>query len=424
MRLISTTEQTGFPLGEELSLLLNGQKQYAKYISEHTDDAFCYCIEHKADSYFVQASYFVGVDWITKDIAIQVKPKIEDDKTSIDYLQMLAEALQEPENTNNLDGLINIDFDAKPIMLMQNEDFLSPFIVTQYIMVLKNAVRKGLRKSYYLVTENMHSKIKGKILIGENIRHNLTQGNYVDNICRHQEYGVDNEENRILKKALIMASSILSSYRGSINISSLKQAIARIKPFFREVGDDYDITKAITYNANPIFKDYYQALKYAILILKKSSYGIGKNANNLETTPPYWIDMSKLFELYVLKRLREHYSPCEIMYQKYVSGRYLDYLLKPKDGTEPFVIDAKYKTAYKDGYKIEDIRQVSAYARMKKVYEILNLDDKRKVIKCLIIYPDTDADVRFTDRFDEKNISEIEPYTEFYKIGINLPMQH
>lgn len=421
MPIISLSEQGKINLDADLLSQLQG-KHYDHYLPGRSDDAFCYSV----DGEIVQARYFVGVDWINKDLAIQVRPKVENDTASIDYLKMLVEALREPENAQHLDGLITIDFHAKPIMLEQKEDILSPFIIAQFVMTLKNAVRKGLRKSYYPVVENLHSKVKGKILIAQNIKQNLIRKNYVDNVCRRQEYGVNNEENKILKKALSMAAMILSSYKGQMKIDELRRTIAILKPYFNEVGDDYDIERVNAFNANPIFKDYYAALEYAILIIKRCSYGIGKNADKQKSTPPYWIDMSKLFELYVLKRLREIYSISEVAYQKCIGGYYPDYLLKPKDGSEPYVIDAKYKTNYKDGFSnmIDDIRQVSAYARMKGVLKHFEIEDKKQLVRCLIVYPNLTADLNFSGQFTEDSCEKSTVFEDLYKVGLGLPLQN
>lgn len=48
------------------------------------------------------------------------------------------------------------------------------------------------------------------------------------------------------------------------------------------------------------------------------------------------------------------------------------------------VMDTKYKLHYKLGHIHEDIRQVSGYARLKKVREKLDINDDRN-ISCLII---------------------------------------
>ena len=422
---ISLSEQDCTHLGAEYYESLSEAPHLVRRLAgKDEDDAFCFAIDKQEEAYKVQTSYYVGADWITKDIAIQVRPKVEDGKSSIDYISMLVEALQQPEAALKMDGLVTVDFQAKPIRLEQKEDTLSPFLIAQFIMTLKSAIRKGLRKSYYLVTENLHSKVKGKILVEQNIQKNLLRRNFVDNVCRYQEYGVNNEENKILKKALALSSRMLLSYHGALKTDSLRKIIAMLRPYFREVDDDFDLHRVESFSANPIFKDYFKALEYAILIIKRCSYGINKNATQTETTPPYWIDMSKLFELYVYKRLREQYSSDEIFYQPNIHGRYPDYLLKPKDCSEPYVIDAKYKTDYANGFAdhIDDIRQVSAYARMKGVYAKLGISSPDKMIKCLIIYPKLSSPMKLDSKLPECTLESSPTYYELYKLGVGLPI--
>ena len=281
MRFIKVIEQCNWNLGETWTPFLYHSEIYTRKMQDTEDsEAFCYCIEKRQNHYAVKTSYFVGVDWINDDVAIHVRPKVEGESDYIDYLKMLTEALKEPENTEHLDGLLTIDFNAKPIPLEEKEDMLSPFIVAQFLMTLKKAVRKGLRQSYYLVSSNLKSKIKGKILIGNNICKNLSKGNRVDHICQYQEYGVNSEENKILKKALLLSSHILSNYRGGLDVRSLKETIAKIYPYFRNVDNDFDLAKTSTFKANPIYKDYYKALEYGILILKRAAYGF--NASILD----------------------------------------------------------------------------------------------------------------------------------------------
>ena len=224
MRIINVIEQCNRNLGESYVPLLEHADSYVRKMpGREESDAYCYFIEKLADGFGIKTSYFVGIDWVTDDVAIQVRPKVEGEEDYIDYLRMLTEALKEPENTDHLDGLLTIDFNAKPIPLEEKEDMLSPFIVAQFLMALKKAVRKGLRQSYYLVSDNLHSKIKGKILVGKNVCKNLSSGNRIDHYCQYQEYGINSDENKILKKALSLSSHILSTYRGGLDVSLLKK---------------------------------------------------------------------------------------------------------------------------------------------------------------------------------------------------------
>lgn len=424
MRIINVIEQCNRRLESSFTSFLDRKDSYIRQMpGREESDAFCYSIDKQPDGFAIKTSYFVGIDWVTDDVAVQVRPKVEGETAYIDYLRMLTEALREPENTEHLDGLLTIDFNAKPIPLEEKDDMLSPFIVAQFLMALKKAVRKGLRQSYYLVSANLNSKIKGKILVGKNVCKNLSSGNRIDNYCQYQEYGLNSEENKLLKKALSLSSHILSTYRGGLDVSSLKKTIAYIYPYFRSVGEDSDLSKAESFKTNPIFKDYYKALEYGILILKRSAYGFNRTSKHIDSTPPYWIDMSKLFELYVYRELRRLYSiPGEVHYHMHLHWRELDYLLNPGDGT-PMVIDAKYKPRYHYSEPdIEDIRQISAYARMEGIYKRLHLPEDR-LIDCLIIYANQECPETIPDRFDSLEMAKVMGYSKFHKIGISLPVR-
>ena len=83
------------------------------------------------------------------------------------------------------------------------------------------------------------------------------------------------------------------------------------------------------------------------------------------------------------------------------------------------VIDAKYKLKYLKGKHNEDIRQVSGYARLKKVYDDLN-KKQGEVIDCLIIHPDQNGFENLLEvNFKEKPIDH---YYDVYKVGVKLPV--
>ena len=179
----------------------------------------CFSLERREEKWHLSTSYFIGVDWIEKDIlAIRVSPKFTEDKDNfeIDYLKMLEDALTEPKNFEHLEGLLNVDFKCPPIAVPKQEDGLSLFLISEFIHIMARITAKGIMKSYYFVEENQRSKIKGKILLPKNLKYNIVKGNLSDNYCRYQEYGIDIPENRILKKAMKYCLHVLDSYNDDI----------------------------------------------------------------------------------------------------------------------------------------------------------------------------------------------------------------
>ena len=163
------------------------------------EQALCLRLGRKGDDIFANASYFVGIDWVKeRELAVQVYPKMNDG-FEIDYVRMLNEALCEPDSYEHLKDLITIHFNKPSIRISQQQDLLSVFLITEYLNTLQRIVRKGLKKSFYMLEENLSNKIKGRILVGRNIRQNLTRGRVTNNVCRYQVYDIDSPEIRILK---------------------------------------------------------------------------------------------------------------------------------------------------------------------------------------------------------------------------------
>ena len=112
-------------------------------------------------------------------------------------------------------------------------------------------------------------------------------------------------------------------------------------------------------------------------------------------------------------------------------------------------MDAKYKPRYANSNSriIDDIREISGYARDKKILRELNINENdNEEIKCVIIYPEPikldtdqdwteeekkemqDADCNELSSFDVckpivSQSSEITQFRNFYKIAVLLPTE-
>lgn len=387
----------------------------------------CLRLTRESDAIRATGSYFVGVDWIKEeDVAVQVSPKLNDG-FEIDYVRMLNEALTETDNYKHLKDLLTIHFEKPSIRISQQQDLLSIFLITEYLNILHRIVRKGLKRSYYRVEETLNNKVKGRIQVCRTIQRSLAKGRITDNVCRYQVYDIDSPANRILKKALAFCGKQVGVYRNALDTSVLERKIRQIKPYFERVSDEISVKSMRTFKGNPVFKEYYTAVEYAQLLLRRFSYDITLAGKKEIDTPPFWIDMSKLFELYVYSKLRAVFTGRkEVQYHVNAHHQELDYLLKPAEWAEPYVVDAKYKPRYgeREDITIDDAREVSGYARLSWVYSELDMDaDAVAPIKCLIIYPDQEQEERFTfSKTDEPQFEKVSEYVRFYKVGIKLPV--
>ena len=433
MRIIQLREQLaeGSPLGPDASrtilpYLAEGQ-ELAFTVRRGCDlQALCLSLRRVGSEVRAGGSYFVGLDWIARgELAVQVLPKMNDG-FEVDYLRMLHEALSDTENFDHLQDLITIRLDQPLILIDQQHDWLSLFLITVFIHLLQKIVRKGLKRSFYLVEENLHNKVKGRISVGRTVRQQLMKGHVTDNVCQYQVYDVDTPENRVLKKALRFCMKQLESYKKAFDTRVVLDRARYCLPYFERVSDDVSIKAIQSCKCNPVYKDYTQAVDYAQLLLKRFGYNISSLGSAQVATPPFWIDMSKLFELYVFQRLREVFTGRnEVRYHLKANYQELDYLLQPRSWAEPYVIDAKYKPRYRGGsISKEDAREVAGYARLSKIYQLLGLNEETALpIKCLIIYPDQHQDEHFGfSAVCEPAFERFPEYVRIYKLGIKLPV--
>jgi 5-methylcytosine-specific restriction enzyme subunit McrC len=375
-------------------------------------------------------SYFIGVDWIIEhEKAIYIAPKIDKIGMQTDYLKMLFSALKHPIVSRNTDDLFEIKLKSPFIEIEREQDTLTPLLVVHFLSLVKSIVRKGLKKSYYKVESVQNARIKGKIIVSKTIKHNLQKNAPLETICCFDEFGFNNLENRLLKKTLVFIQSYLPTLKIPHAKEYTTEVLNYITPAFESISDKVSLNDIKHSKTNSFYKEYAEAIRLSKLILNQFGY----NINNTKTgdkikTPPFWIDMSKLFELYILGLLKDQFND-DILYGDEAKANYglPDYLLKIK-GQET-VIDAKYKLQYNDikedqgnismPYDIENIRQLSGYSRDKKVIEKLGVD-KTKLVGCLIIYPlGPSAPKINTIDLEVKN--EISEFENFYKIGISLP---
>lgn len=375
----------------------------------------CYSLEDRDYGLRAETSYYIGIDHIGKTgKVIHVEPKVDTDTNKVDYYKVLEKAFSGDLKPGDTKGLFEIKFNESLIKIDQEQDYLSPLLFAQFLNLLKSIVNKGLRKSYYRVERNMTAKVKGKILVGATIRNNHVHGRIDRTVCSFEEYRLDHFENRLLKKALLFVSANLYTHD---TFKPLRKTIAYCRPAFSNVSETVNENQVNNFKVNPFFKEYAAALKLAKLILKRYGFKMENATSKKVSTPPFWIDMSKVFELYVYQQLKlVDDGKAKVLYEPNIKGRFPDFLMISDSFTG--VIDAKYKRNW-GKHQIADVRQVSAYARMSEVYPKLNkVVGDNEIINCLIIYSDQEKGslkVKLGKKVVETG------YVRFWKLGIKLP---
>lgn len=395
---------------------------YEHFFQRKRDSQNCYSIRcNQEEKWELNSSYVIGTDWVIEnELAISIEPKLNTESREVDYLSMLFEALEEAENINHLEDLFTVDTNAPQIEIEQKDDKLTPFILIEYLQLLKHIVRKGLKKSYYSVSENLNSRVKGKVLVSQTIKKNHTQNKLLQNYCQYEEFGYNSLENKLLKKALVFCESVLSNFNNTTNFD-FSDLLNFIKPAFSNVESNVELKQIKSLKSNRLFKEYDQAIALAKIILNKYGFNISNTTKNKAKTPPFWIDMTKLFELYVFKKLKEVFpNNSEVLYHKSFNRQEPDFILKSLDGKYKMVVDAKYKPRLENSdISMDDARQVSGYARLKSIYKEMNISDESKMIDCLIIY--SNQNIEMNKSIERGHWLESKNYVGFYKQGIKLP---
>lgn len=347
----------------------------------------CFAIAIDEASVRIDSSYYVGVGWLRPlNQPVLIESKVNTDHHKLDHLGMLTEALTEPENLNHLGDLIDIRFDEEWIEVEGDSILqLTPFLMAQFLMIVRNIVRKGLKKDYYRVTENLQSKVKGKVLVAQQIRQNMVRNRLTNTVCSYQEYGIDTATNRFLKHVLKFVKVQLYNQQDQGLKDTLGQHLNYSLGAFQRVSHQ-TFFKFEQQELNPLYKEYNVAIQLGNQILQLMDHDLSKASTVLQKYPPHWIDMSKLFELYVFKKLREQFPGYnEVQYHYKTDSQELDFVIRSNEFKA--VVDAKYKPRYKSGNpSMDDARQLSGYARLNSVYKRLGITGD-ELIPVYFIYP-------------------------------------
>lgn len=388
----------------------------------------------------INSSYYIGLDRLKNlNLTVYVEPKLNNDKVKVDYIQMLLEALKEPENFNHLEGLIETKFDDEWIEIDSDlQPLLTPFLIAQFLVVVKRIVKKGLKQSYFSKTENLSNRIKGKILVGEQIKQNIVKNRVLNTVCQFQEFGVDTEVNQFLKFVLSQVGAHLDEFLNSSDIyKNLLEHLNYCKGGFQQVSRK-SFNKLNYKESNPFFKDYNLAIQLGNQILSIKDYNISKSTQKgVIKHPPFWIDMSKLFELFVFKKLKERFPiDGHVKYHERRSGQELDFIINTENIKA--VVDAKYKPRYQRGNPLlDDARQLAGYTRLNSVYKELGIDND-VIIPAYFIYPSNlervykddenlegfiDGDILINEKaILDTEIRESSSYRKMYLQEVELPV--
>lgn len=369
-----------------------------------------------------QTGYFIGLSWVLdKKKVLHVKPKLDKETDKIDFLKMLSICFKHPETLKYIDDLFEINFQEPLIKIPQQHDMITPLLLVHFLQLVQIIVKKGLKKGYYKVENNLYATIKGKVLVPKTFKSNTLKNKSLHTFCTYDEFGINYPENRIIKKALLFV--LRYSKLSKTNLLDLSSILNYILPAFEKVDENISVHNVKAVKHNPFFSEYAKAVDVAIMILKRFGFNINSiNEDNEIATPPFWINMPQLFEIYVLGLLKNAFGDKEILFQADIKYGDIDFL-RITNGKK-MVLDAKYKPKYQsNNYDISDIRQLSAYARDKGTMNTLSIPKENRIntlLDCIIIYPDSNASSEISE--DDLMKNPISQFERFYKVGVSIPV--
>lgn len=409
--MITLKEQT--QLNEEYVDLLNLRETYSSF-PEHQ------LAINRSDDGNWWSSYFIGVSEINR-MPIEVLPKWD----NLDFMSLFSFALLYRPSAEYFSSCYDINWEKEVVASTSLYNVLTPLLVMQYLNVLEKLVGRGIKRNYITIEENLHSKIKGRIIPLAHWRQNVLQKKEDHFCCQFQTFSPDIPVNRLLKKALNISLSLIGDIRSkSHNLTGLSFFSSKLKLLdaFKDIGTDVRPQEVKSYKFDKLNIHYSEAIRLAKCIIRHQDNAL-KDGSEMKKVPLFWIDMSRLYEVYVLGLLQEQY-PHQILFQ--VKGSYgtqCDYL----HVGEGIVLDAKYKLWYNSSYGrgshkdslIADIREISGYARDEKLMSHFQKEVSCPV--CVIIHPDESPTPLGSDLYQSVIQNKIEEYKNFYRLGIDIP---
>ena len=191
---------------------------------------------------------------------------------------------------------------------------------------------------------------------------------------------------------------------------------------FKIIDSNIRLESIKNYKFDKLNMYYSEAIRLAKCIIRHQENAL-TDSGGKKKVPLFWIDMSRLYEVYVLGLLQTQY-PNQILFQaKGNYGTQCDYL----HIREGVILDAKYKLWYSSSNgrrshvdsMIADIREISAYAIDERLLSLMKNDVNPPM--CIIIHPDDETTKLETELSESVKNNKVEGYKDFYRLGIDLP---
>ena len=365
--------------------------QYREWLNVQTNHTKILGLHPKGDGF--APGNFIGMVWIGESENKAVL-RVDSKFPTMNYIKMFAECVADSVIGEHINCL-HLWADEDLINVENNNDFLLLTVIA-FLRELNTLCKRHLRRHFLREQQNFVGKVKGKILISENLRQNIIRHRPDRIFCEYQSVSNDILENRILRTALEKAARCIAKYAKNkkYNLSNPQEWIRACRAHLNGVSTAHIKQRDfVAVRTRGVFAPYKRPLHLAKAVLRQFGFNPQQDIKQTQT-PPFALNSAELFERYAELKLRQQY-PQLIRGQNIEGGKYASdsfgVLVRPDfyvTGDEPQIMDAKYKRVIvKNKNPIrEDIYQVVAYSQHQELLNKMGCDNNQE-IKLSLVYP-------------------------------------
>lgn len=234
----------------------------------------------------ITARNYVGLITMADGTVIEILPKIAGGDTVNDTKQIFLEMLK---------TLKDVTFKDFNVSHLHTERLnLLEIFIKMFLDEVSILTKQGLKAAYATVEENERF-YKGKLLVSQNIKHNLVSRERF--FVRYDDFSINRPENRLIKSAL---GFLLKATGDAGN----RRTVARLLSFFNGV----DFSKSVGGDFSKCFVDrsmthYDRALSWCRVFLRGNSFTAFAGS---EVAIALLFPMEKVFESFVASKFRRH----------------------------------------------------------------------------------------------------------------------
>lgn len=336
----------------------------------------------------ISVNNYVGLIQMQNGYQIQVLPKIDfgnnsdlgNQETKKVFLRMLRSMKDFPSKIFNE---ANLKMDRMTIY---------EIFINMYLQEVRTLVKHGI-KSAYLAKEDNLNFYKGKLLVKEQIKHNVAHGERF--FVQYDEYQVNRAENRLVKATLLKLQNITGS---SENQKEIRKLLTSIELVDASVNYQKDFARVII-DRNT--KDYETVIRWSRVFLLNKSFTTFSGETNARAL---LFPMEKMFESYVAQELKKVLADLNWEISTQDRGYYLfdsprQFALRPdivitRDDGSQIILDTKWKNLVDKpgsnyGISQSDMYQMYAYSKKYLTSEIwllypinFEMRDHKDIIFC------------------------------------------